>query len=53
MGLILSEDQLILRDMAKSFCEEKSQIISSTCERGSICSSVTVNVWLHFWHEVA
>ena len=26
MGLILSEDQLILRDMAKSFCEEKSPV---------------------------
>ncbi|MCP5058018.1 MAG: acyl-CoA dehydrogenase [bacterium] len=26
MGLILSEDQLILRDMAKSFCDEKSPI---------------------------
>ena len=26
MGLILSEDQLILRDMAKSFCDEKSPV---------------------------
>jgi alkylation response protein AidB-like acyl-CoA dehydrogenase len=26
MGLILSEDQLILREMAKSFCDEKSPI---------------------------
>ncbi|MBW2240371.1 MAG: acyl-CoA dehydrogenase family protein [Deltaproteobacteria bacterium] len=26
MGLILSEDQLILRDMAKSFCDDKSPI---------------------------
>jgi alkylation response protein AidB-like acyl-CoA dehydrogenase len=26
MGLILSEDQLILRDMAKSFCNEKSPV---------------------------
>jgi alkylation response protein AidB-like acyl-CoA dehydrogenase len=26
MGLILSDDQLILRDMAKSFCDEKSPI---------------------------
>ena len=26
MGLILSEDQLILRDMARSFCEEKSPV---------------------------
>jgi alkylation response protein AidB-like acyl-CoA dehydrogenase len=26
MGLILSEDQLILRDMAKSFCAEKSPV---------------------------
>jgi alkylation response protein AidB-like acyl-CoA dehydrogenase len=26
MGLILSEDQLILRDMAKAFCDEKSPV---------------------------
>ncbi len=26
MGLILSEDQLILRDMAKNFCDEKSPV---------------------------
>lgn len=26
MGLILSEDQLILRDMAKGFCDEKSPV---------------------------
>ncbi|MAI77954.1 MAG: acyl-CoA dehydrogenase [Deltaproteobacteria bacterium] len=26
MGLILSDDQLILRDMARSFCEEKSPV---------------------------
>ena len=26
MGLILSDDQLILRDMAKSFCDEKSPV---------------------------
>ena len=26
MGLVLSEDQLILRDMAKSFCDEKSPV---------------------------
>jgi len=26
MGLILTEDQLILRDMAKSFCDEKSPV---------------------------